>query len=269
MILAWNLRLLSVSMLERDHLEEVGMKANSPSRASTRSRRFRAAAALSAPPAHAAISSKRVWASVRSRALARLAVVLCAFALVAPSCNTPTPIGTVTSFRGMINNPYGIAAGPDGNLWFTNDNSIGRITPAGVVSNFTDPTISGPQAIAAGPDGNLWFTNVVYPGYGEPQDSSIGRISPAGVVSSFTGPGISRPLGIAAGPDGNLWFTNYSNNSVGNNSIGRITPAGVVSNFTDPSIGQPHGIAAGPDGGMWFTNHYLNSIGRITAANLR
>jgi streptogramin lyase len=84
-------------------------------------------------------SSKRVWAQVRSRAFARLAVVLCAFALVA-SCHD-TPIGTVTNFpRTGINGPQGIVAGPDGNIWFTNrgNNSIGRITPAGVVSNFTD-----------------------------------------------------------------------------------------------------------------------------------
>jgi len=54
----------------------------------------------------------------------------------------------------------GIAAGPDGNLWFTNlgNNSVGRVTPAGVVSNFTGSGISDPFGIAAGPDGNLWFT---------------------------------------------------------------------------------------------------------------
>lgn len=119
--------------------------------------------------------------------------------------------------------------GPDGNLWFTNHGiyspppyqtvwgSIGRITPAGVVSNFADPNISSPQGITAGPDGNLWFTTSVAdsPGYG-----SIGRITPAGVVFKFTGPGISLPYGIAAGPDGGIWFTDNSNNS-----IGRITAA--------------------------------------------
>src|SRR5438046_2358782 len=73
----------------------------------------------------------------------------------------------------------GIAAGPDGNLWFTNitSNSIGRITPAGFVSNFTQPSISGPHEITAGPDGNLWFTNY--------SNNSIGRITPAGVISNF------------------------------------------------------------------------------------
>ena len=55
--------------------------------------------------------------------------------------------------------PLGITSGPDGNLWFTNDASIGRITPAGVVSVFTGTGISAPQGIVSGADGSLWFTN--------------------------------------------------------------------------------------------------------------
>jgi hypothetical protein len=57
--------------------------------------------------------------------------------------------------------PRGIAAGPDGALWFTEafGNRIGRITPGGVIDEFVIPTPgSGPTDIVAGPDGNLWFT---------------------------------------------------------------------------------------------------------------
>jgi streptogramin lyase len=113
------------------------------------------------------ISSKRVWAHVR-RYVAGLVVVLSAFVLT--SC--PSPIGTVTNFTGTgISSPYGIAAGPRGNLWFTNisNSSIGRITPAGVVSSFTNPSISNPLGITAGPDGGMWFTHY----------NSIGRITAA------------------------------------------------------------------------------------------
>ena len=146
------------------------------------------------------------------------------------------------------------------------NDSIGRITPAGVVSNFTDPTINAPQGIAAGPDGSLWFTN------SNAVTSSIGRITTAGVVSNFTDPSINNPWGIAAGPDGNLWFTNLLGDS-----IGRITTAGVVSNFTDPSINNPWGIAAGPDGNLWFAVDSGDGgaglsvddlIGRITPAGV-
>ena len=160
-----------------------------------------------------------------------------------------------------ISEPYGITAGPDGNLWFTNGGfpeigSIGRITPTGVVSNFTDASISGPDGITAGPDGNLWFTNS--------GNDSIGRITPTGVVSNFTGDGIDGPTGITAGPDGNLWFTNYGNDSTNymHDSIGLITPSGVVTNLTGQWISLPVQIAAGSDGNLWFTNYGNHSIAR-------
>ncbi len=69
--------------------------------------------------------------------------------------------GIVNVFDQGIDAPDGIAAGPDGALWFTNiyNGSIGRITTSGVVSNFTSPGIDVPIKITAGPDGALWFTN--------------------------------------------------------------------------------------------------------------
>ncbi len=54
-----------------------------------------------------------------------------------------------------------IAAGPDGNLWFTESdaNQVARITPDGVVEEFPVPTpASSPYGIARGPDANIWFT---------------------------------------------------------------------------------------------------------------
>lgn len=62
--------------------------------------------------------------------------------------------------------PTGIAAGPDGNVWFTAnlalpglpESSIGRITPAGVISRAL--TLDGRDLgkIVAGADRNLWLT---------------------------------------------------------------------------------------------------------------
>ena len=156
--------------------------------------------------------------------------------------------------------PRGIAAGPDGSLWFTeyNANKIGRITTGGVITEFPIPTASTqPSGIAAGPDGNLWFT--------EYNANKIGRITTAGDVTEFPVPTAnSHPYGIAAGPDGSLWFTEYNANK-----IGRITTAGVVTEFAVPSAGsQPFGIAAGHDGNIWFTESSANKIGRITTAGV-
>ena len=188
-------------------------------------------------------------------------VASCLGVLAASPAGGASPFGTVTVVARGISDPLGIAAGPDGNLWFTSTGnaSIGRVTPAGVIANFTGTDIQYPAGIAAGPDGNMWFTN-------NGDSPSVGRITTAGVVSNFTGTGISNPYGIAAGPDGNLWFTNFT--SVVSSSIGRITTAGVVSDFAGTGISDPRGITAGPDGNLWFTNKGNNSIGRITPSGM-
>ena len=150
----------------------------------------------------------------------------------------------------------GITSGSDGALWFVNDanNSIGRISLEGVVTNFTGTGIDSPEDIAAGDDGALWFTNSA--------NNSIGRITTAGTVTNYTDPTIDSPDGITAGADGALWFTNYYPNP----SIGRITTDGFVTSYTDTSIDFPYGITSGYDGALWFTNRD-NSIGRITTPN--
>ena len=74
--------------------------------------------------------------------------------------------------RPLIAGPDQIAAGPDGNLWFTEafGNKIGRITTAGVITEFAVPTAgSGPFGITAGPDGAVWFL--------ESFSNKIGRIT--------------------------------------------------------------------------------------------
>jgi len=155
-----------------------------------------------------------------------------------------------------ITGPWGITAGPDGALWFTNrtGNTIGRITTTGKVKTFSGTGISAPEGITAGPDGNLWFTTDT-----TVNEDSIGRITTTGTVTtSFLGS--TGPWGITAGPDGALWFTNHTGNT-----IWRYTTSNQVTSYTAPGISGPQGIAAGPDGAMWFTNHTGNSIGRISA----
>jgi streptogramin lyase len=164
--------------------------------------------------------------------------------------------------------PFGITAGPDGSLWFTefnvNSNRIGRVTTAGVITDYSIPSSSGTESagIVTGSDGNLWFTLADFD-LGEA--AAIGRITPAGAITEFplSNP-LSGPAGIAAGSDGNLWFTEANING---NKIGRITLAGVITEFPIPTQGYPTGIAAGPDANLWFT-HYANKIGRITTGGI-
>ncbi len=185
-----------------------------------------------------------------------LAAALAAVAAAAPSL-TEFPLPTPNR------DPLGIARGPEGNVWFTenaNPGAIGRITPEGTITEFTTGLTanSQPTGITAGPDGNLWFTENANPG-------AIGRITPTGTITEFT-TGLSansQPTGITAGPDGNLWFTENANPG----AIGRITPTGTITEFTAglSANSQPTGITAGPDGNLWFTEKANpGRIGRIT-----
>ncbi len=170
-----------------------------------------------------------------------------------------SPVFSEYSVPSAAADPQYIAAGPDGNLWFTEftANVIGRITPvSGAFAEFAVPTPSaGPSGIVAGPDGNLWFA--------EATANQIGRITLGGSFTEFPIPtAASNPAMIALGPDGNLWFVENSGNK-----IGRITTTGTITitEFPIPTAASNAiGIAAGPDGNLWFTENDGNKIGRIT-----
>jgi streptogramin lyase len=197
-------------------------------------------------------------------------VMLAALALSGATA-TADPLGQINEFSTGLpagSAPEWIAAGPDGNLWFTDlhyakdgeARQIGRITPSGQITEFSTGLNPGayPVAITAGPDGNLWFID-------QGATPAIGRISPSGQITEFaTGlnPG-AFPAGITAGPDGDLWFTDEG----ATRAIGRISPSGQIAEFaTGLNPGAfPAEITAGPDGNLWFTDNAPNAaIGRIT-----
>jgi streptogramin lyase len=107
--------------------------------------------------------------------------------------------------------PYGIAAGSDGALWFTDygANAIRRITTAGTYTTFPLPTPNAePAGIVMGADGDLWFTENI--------GNKIGRIALNGAIVEYPIPTASSfPGWIALGPDGNIWFTEGAGNKVG------------------------------------------------------
>jgi streptogramin lyase len=100
--------------------------------------------------------------------------------------------------------PQSIAAGPEGNMWFTDPNApyaIGRVNPAGEVSEFPAP--SAPASIVKGPDGNMWFTQG-----GSSEEAGVGCIIPTGqieLIHERTEGG--DPVGITVDTDGTIWFT--------------------------------------------------------------
>src|SRR5207245_32718 len=111
----------------------------------------------------AAIMMNRIEGEVITRRLmAKTLVGLVSF-LAAITVLAPAALATVGRIREFhiptaFSEPAGIAAGPDGNLWFTEGggNNVGRVSPSGAVTEFRiSTTFREPAGIASGPDGNL------------------------------------------------------------------------------------------------------------------
>jgi virginiamycin B lyase len=200
--------------------------------------------------------------------------------------------------------PNRIATGRDGALWFTemSANKIGRITMAGVITEYPIPTAnSQPNSIVSG-EGGMWFTETegnkigwislfgafhefriptaksspvgiaVGPDraiwFAESAAHKIGRMTETGSFTEYTVPGgfYNTPYDITNGPDGALWFTE---NQGDGNEIVRITTSGEMTEFYVPtSNAQPTTIVTGPDGALWFTEYAIGNIGSMTTSGV-
>ena len=229
-----------------------------------------------------------------------------AVAVLAGPLTEPAGAVAITGYPLPVPNssPLGIAAGPDGNVWFTevSGSRIGRITPSGTITDWsTGSGISAnsrPWDITAGPDGNMWFT--------EESGNRIGKITMAAVATELTNALLTNagPRGITSG-GGFVWYAEDTGNVIGRmaadggtaeyplglgpgarpldvafgpdgnvwattqaGSIVRITGAGAPAPF---SVGitpnsRPSDITAGPDGNLWFTEIGASRVARITPA---
>jgi virginiamycin B lyase len=168
----------------------------------------------------------------------------------------------ITEYSAPFSGLSGIAAGPDGAMWFSGNGHIGRITTAGVITTYQVPTSNDASySITAGPDGAMWFTETSLGGTAYPF-AKIGRITTNGVITEYPLPDPnSDPFAITLGPDGALWFLESG-------KIGRITTSGTITEFPLPASEAKNGvsaIASGPDGALWFTEWYLvDKIVRMT-----
>jgi streptogramin lyase len=109
--------------------------------------------------------------------------------------------------------PGEMAAGPDGNVWFGEisgeRHSVGRVTPAGIVTEFVIPaTNASTNSIVTGPDGRIWTTK------SNASEDTVVILRPDGsFVREF--PVHPTPLSLTIGPDGNVWFVASQDNEVG------------------------------------------------------
>ena len=169
------------------------------------------------------------------------------------SAGSPRPASSPSSPSPRPTAGLSIAAGPDGNLWFTetSGNKIGRITTAGVITEFSVPTATAALDIAAGPDGNLWFTEGGYgflvPNTNRTNHHGWRRHRVPDPHRSLRPCQASRRARTATSGSPNGGYCPDAK------SGGSPRPASSPSSRSLPPAASPRGIAAGPDGNLWFT----------------
>ena len=150
----------------------------------------------------------------------------------------------------------GIVAGPDGNMWFIDENAakLVRLGMGGAFKEFPMPGLGGNAiALTVGADNKFYVGN---------ESSKILRVSTSGAVSAFTTPsGDNTQFGtLTLGPDGNVWFPETAH-------LGMITTAGKITEFPYPAgFSEPNQIGTitvGGDGNIWFGEFNDDAIVRF------
>jgi streptogramin lyase len=167
--------------------------------------------------------------------------------------------------------PSDIAAGPDGDLWFTEalSNKIGKVTAGGKFTEYPVPVPAYAElsGITEGPDGNLWFGESATGGTLKSfsTNKQIGKITTDGRLTEYPLPGAMGANGITAGPDGDLWFgeNHPGRHATCSGQVAKTTTSGKITEFPSSLVGCPGSFVAGRDGNLWFTEG-KNTIGKIT-----
>ncbi len=164
-------------------------------------------------------------------------------------------VGAITEYPipGLAT-PYGIASGPDGNVWFTDSGNagggskVGHMTTGGVITASDVVSLPGTPnqnglatGIAPGPDGNLWL------GHRGAVDKVPTTVTLSSQITEYPFSGGVQDL--LAGPDNRMWLTSGSELSA---QIGAMTTDGTATTYPNASWMQgTFGITIGPDGNLW------------------
>lgn len=189
--------------------------------------------------------------------------------------------------EGRLNQPYGVALGPDGDLFIADlgNARVRRITPDGIITTFAGggddgsangvPAISArlvqPRDLAFDREGNLYISD--FGGH------RVYRVTPSGVITRVAGTGfggrigevdnipallvpLDSPAGLAFDPFGRLYVADSANGLI------RVVANGLLSTVrgTADRVGSPVALAFDAQGTLHVASKSGGVVARFSAA---
>ncbi|HEY1429408.1 MAG TPA: hypothetical protein VGF18_07525 [Candidatus Tumulicola sp.] len=162
---------------------------------------------------------------------------------------------------------YGIAAGPNETIWFTDGGTpaIGRIASDGTITEFSSglQVDAEPLDIKPGPDGNMWFSDF--------KGLTIGKITPSGTITEYKAAKLNDDgaKGLAFDAQGRPWVVGYGIPAV----LAHLTPNGKVDVRPLPQGFNADGtLVADAAGNLWFSGkgnrEHLELLERVASTKM-
>lgn len=163
--------------------------------------------------------------------------------------------GTAQPDVSSISNTEGLVIGPDGTIYFSQSNAVGRLRPGMAVEpTWVAVTASTMWGLAIDPSMNRLYV-------GSPANGTIYKVDMASdppMVSRFIG-SAGQPNGLTLGTDGALWYTDF-----GGGHVYRVTADGTKTRVTTSTIAGADGIAFAADGSLLVTSYNAGTVVRLT-----
>ena len=167
---------------------------------------------------------------------------------------------TISPFASGINEPAGMAFGPDGDLYVADgeDHTVDKVTPAGQVTTFASgfpgsDVFATPSDLAFNSKGDLFVADSV--------ETTLSEVSPSGQVTTFAS-GFDEPDSLVFDSAGNLYVAN-----AGKNTVSKVTPAGKVTTFAT-GLNAPNAMAIDSAGNLFVSSGEVDTVYKITPAGI-
>lgn len=115
--------------------------------------------------------------------------------------------------------PFFIQIAPDGSKWFSETAGVGRLSPSGVITEWSvtlEHADDNIEQLSLDPFGRVWFAERNFDGGGAAGTNKVRRLNPlTHVISTYLVPTFGgNPAGVLANANGTVWVSEYYANAL-------------------------------------------------------